>query len=228
MKTLSTVIAAVLLVTLGVAAFIWSGTYDIGADSPHLRLTHSILETIRERSVAVRADEIAVPGLQDSARIRRGAGNYDAMCASCHLAPGVAESELSRGLYPEPPELSKPVDITSAQAFWTIKHGIKASGMPAWGKSMPDGDIWDLVAFLSKLPTLTPAQYEAEVAASGGHSHSGGEMSGHEHSGNESNAHGMDESAVKAQPHHDEAQPHHDESESHHGREDKAQDQPAR
>jgi hypothetical protein len=27
---------------------------------------------------------------------------------------------------------------TRARAFWVLKHGIKASGMPAWGKSMDD------------------------------------------------------------------------------------------
>jgi mono/diheme cytochrome c family protein len=39
-----------------------------------------------------------------------------------------------------------------AAAFWTIKHGIKATGMPAWGKSMGDEYIWGIVAFLDQLP----------------------------------------------------------------------------
>lgn len=173
MKTLSVAIVTVLLGMLAMAIFVWSGIYDIGADTPHARLTSSILETLRERSVAARAHRIAVPELQDPARIRRGAGNYDAMCVTCHLAPGLKESELSQGLYPKPPEFSQPFDLPFAQAFWTIKHGIKASGMPAWGKSMSDADIWDLVAFLGKLPGLTPEQYKAEVAASSGHSHDG-------------------------------------------------------
>ncbi len=185
MKIFSVVIAIVLLAMLAMAAFVWSGTYDVGADTPHARLTSSILETLRERSVALRAQGIAVPELRDPARIRRGAGNYDAMCITCHLAPGLAESELSQGLYPTPPKFSKSVDLPPAQAFWTIKHGIKASGMPAWGKSMSDADIWDLVAFLDKLPGLAPEQYKAEVAASSGHSHNAGEMTGHEPPGDE-------------------------------------------
>ncbi|HEY0724563.1 MAG TPA: nuclear transport factor 2 family protein [Pyrinomonadaceae bacterium] len=43
--------------------------------------------------------------------------------------------------------------------------------MPAWGKHMEDQYIWDVVAFLRKLPSLSVEQYQAEVAASGGHSH---------------------------------------------------------
>jgi len=77
------------------------------------------------------------------------------MCIGCHLAPGVAETELSQSLYPAPPNLAKiGVDGNPSAAFWVIKHGIKATGMPAWGKSMGDEYIWGMVAFLNQLPTM--------------------------------------------------------------------------
>ncbi|MGQ0430519.1 MAG: c-type cytochrome, partial [Gammaproteobacteria bacterium] len=99
------------------------------------------------------------------------AGNYDAMCAGCHLTPGVEESELSAGLNPAPPSLARhPID-DPAQAFWTIKHGVKMTGMPAWGRHMEDPHIWGLVAFLRQLPSMTPESYRALVAVSGGHAH---------------------------------------------------------
>jgi hypothetical protein len=43
-------------------------------------------------------------------RVRRGAGNYDAMCINCHLAPEMPDSEIRKGLYPRPPNL-----VTQAQ-----------------------------------------------------------------------------------------------------------------
>ena len=86
----------------------------------------------------------------------------------------MADTELSRGLYPAPPNLSKET-VDAASAFWIIKHGIKASGMPAWGKSMSDDYIWNMVAFLQRLPKLDDEQYKALVATSGGHDHGGGE-----------------------------------------------------
>ena len=175
MKRVIVAVAAVALGVIAVAGFIWSGAYNVGADDPHFRLTLSTLQTVRTRSVAAWARGVEVPDLQDPARVRRGAGNYDAMCATCHLTPGAGPSELSRGLYPAPPNLSKLTGLDAAQAFWVIKHGIKASGMPAWGKSMEDPHLWDLVAFVKRMPALTPEQYEAEVAASSGHSHGGGE-----------------------------------------------------
>jgi mono/diheme cytochrome c family protein/ketosteroid isomerase-like protein len=158
-----------------VGAFLWSGLYDIGADDHHTRPVYAALETLRDRSIAARADSVTVPDLTDAALIRQGAGNYDAMCSGCHLAPGKKPTELSRGLYPAPPNFSRGRLNSPAHHFWAIKHGIKASGMPAWGRSMEDRYIWGLVALVQRLPDLDAAQYQALVAGSQGHSHGGGE-----------------------------------------------------
>ncbi|MBA3487728.1 MAG: c-type cytochrome [Lysobacter sp.] len=165
---------------LGVGVFAWSGIYNIGADDTHTKPVYSMLKMMRERSVTARARKLhPPPNLNDAARIRQGAGNYNAMCTGCHLAPGMGATELSQGLYPVPPNLSR-VDVgDSSHHFWVIKHGIKASGMPAWGKSMSDEYIWNMVALLQQLPNLDEAQYLAMVAASGGHSHGGGETAPH-------------------------------------------------
>ena len=157
------VAAAVAVGVLGAGAFIYSGVYDVGADAPHSKPVFRLLETLRERSIQVRSEHLAVPALNDPALILKGAGQYAAMCTGCHLAPGMAHSEIRPGLYPEPPDLTRE-RVDPAQAFWVIKHGIKMSAMPAWGGSHDDATIWSMVAFLQKLPTLTPAQYRDIVA----------------------------------------------------------------
>ncbi len=181
-------IVGLAVLALAAGIFVWSGLYNIGADDPHFRTTHTILETLRDRSIEARASKLEIPDLSDPAKINQGAGNYNAMCTSCHLSPGMAETELSKGLYPAPPNLTKMM-VKPEHAFWIIKHGIKASGMPAWGKSIDDAYIWNMAAFLQKLPTLDAAQYKAMVAQSGGHSHGGGETGAHEHSHAEGDAH---------------------------------------
>ncbi len=197
-RTLLAVVATlVALVVIGAVA-VGSGLYNVAADVPHWSFVHGILDVTRERSIAVHASDIQVPALEGVAMARRGAGNYDAMCADCHLAPGMGESELSVALYPAPPNLTKHAHADSSEAFWIVKHGIKATGMPAWGKRMEDKYIWDLVAFLRKLPSLSAEQYKAEVAASGGHSHGGGESAEHSHEEGEEHeedqhSHGPDE-----------------------------------
>lgn len=176
-KTLLVACGLAALALVGVAATIYAGLYNVAADDPHSRPVYTLLDAARTRSIAARAAKLQVPAdLDDPARIRRGAGNYDAMCTGCHLAPGMAPTEMSRGLYPAPPDLTRE-RVPAAEAFWVIKHGIKASGMPAWGRSMPDDDIWNMAAFLQALPKLDETRYAALVGASEGHSHGGGETS---------------------------------------------------
>ena len=161
---------------LVVAGVVFSGLINVAADDPHTGAVHAFLETARNRSIEVRSEDIVVPSLDDEDQIRAGAGNYDSMCVGCHLAPGMAETELSNGLYPAPPSLAEAgLYGDPAKTFWVIKHGIKATGMPAWGKSMADPYIWGMVAFLQKLPELDEGAYRALVASSGGHQHGGGE-----------------------------------------------------
>lgn len=196
---------------LGGLAFAYSGFYNVAADDPHTRPVYTLMETVRSRSIAARASKLEAPAdLTSEARIRQGAGNYNAMCMGCHLAPGMAETELSRGLYPKPPDLTKTM-VDAAEAFWVIKHGIKASGMPAWGQSMQDEYVWNMAAFLQQLPKLDKAGYDALVASSGGHSHGGNETTPHEHAdGAADDHHGNDASPESSHPHPPGTPPHDD------------------
>lgn len=173
------VVLAVLLV--GATFFIYSGLYNIGADDHHTKPVFTVLQTLRDRSIHVRSDDIKVPNLEDPQLILKGAGQYAAMCTDCHLAPGKTTSEIRPGLYPQPPNLSQ-ARFNPQDEFWVIKHGLKMSAMPAWGFSHDDPAIWSMVAFLQKLPDMTPQQYKDIVAKAppdedmdmgeeGGHSH---------------------------------------------------------
>ncbi|MGE5319450.1 MAG: c-type cytochrome [Hyphomicrobiaceae bacterium] len=164
MKFVKTALFLLLLAAVGLGLFIASGSYNPGADSPHWKITYALLQALRERSVEHHAAATALPAnLDDPQLILKGAGQYDAMCTSCHLAPGKEDSELRLGLYPKPPRLAE-ARVDPREAFWVIKHGLKMTAMPAWGRSHDDATIWSMVAFLQKLPDMTPAQYKAMVA----------------------------------------------------------------
>ena len=156
------VLAAVIAIGLG--AFVYSGIYNIGADDHHTRPVFAVMQALRNRSIHERSEHIKVPNLNDPQLILKGAGQYAAMCTGCHLRPGMENSELRKGMYPQPPNLSK-VHVDPQDAFWVIKHGIKMSAMPAWGMAgHDDPTIWSMVSFIEKLPGMTPAQYKAIVA----------------------------------------------------------------
>lgn len=162
--------AFVVIVVLTIAAlgsvFIFAGVYNIGADAPHTGVVFGLLQELREKAVAYHSRNIAVPNaLNDPRRIAAGAGLYQEMCTGCHLGPGLERSELSQGLYPKAPELARGDDLSPQEQFWIIKHGVKFTAMPAWGKTHSDALIWDMVAFIRQLPRMSSEQYKAAVAS---------------------------------------------------------------
>lgn len=156
-------VAALGVIAVALWIYVRSGLYDISADAHHWRVTYNILQAVRDRSIRERSKDLRPPNLNDPQLILKGAGQYAAMCAGCHLAPGKENSEVREGMYPQPPNLSK-VRLDPRDAFWVIKHGIKMSGMPAWSASHDDVTIWSMVAFLRRLPELTPQQYKEIVS----------------------------------------------------------------
>lgn len=161
----ATFVVVLLVIAAGlVGLFVGAGVYDIGADAPHTQPVYWFLDQVRDRSIAVRASNVRPPtDLESPGRIAKGAGLYAEMCTSCHLAPGMERTEISQGLYPAAPELARGIPHTPGEEFWIIKHGVKLTAMPAWGRTHSDDLIWDMVAFLRKLPSLSAAQYQAAV-----------------------------------------------------------------
>ena len=154
-------VLAVVIIGAGLGV-IFSGTYNVAATEPHAPLAAWILDTTMTYSVHHQAADIKVPDLSKPDMIETGYRHYDEMCVECHGAPGKEPEELAKGLNPPPPNLIKTVpEWTPAELFWIVKHGVRMTGMPAWGPTHSDDKLWDIVAFLEKLPTLTPAQYQA-------------------------------------------------------------------
>ena len=175
MKTVGvTLLAGLAVLLLAGLLFIFSGVYDVAATSEDGGLIEWVLETTRERSVhrAAESLEIQVPRLDDPRMIRSGLVRYHALCATCHGAPGIQISATGQGLNPFPPELAGEVgEEEPLELFWVIKNGIKMTGMPAYGVTHGDEEIWEIVAFLKRMPQLSPAEYEAlarEASGRGG------------------------------------------------------------
>jgi mono/diheme cytochrome c family protein len=165
-RYLKSVLVVLLLLAAVAGAVIYTGVYNVGADAPHSRFVYSALEELREKSIAGHARGITVPSdLNAPRRVAAGARLYQEMCTGCHLGPGIEKSEMSQGLYPPAPELARGDDLSPAEQFWTIKHGVKLTAMPSWGKTHSDDLIWYMVAFIRQLPKMSPQQYKAAVAS---------------------------------------------------------------
>ncbi|TDJ25065.1 MAG: cytochrome c [Gammaproteobacteria bacterium] len=172
MNAFTTLAAAFVIGALAVVGFAYSGLYDVSARSPHSAPIDWLLSTTSHASVARRAKDVAVPNLDNDDLVLAGANDFDAMCIGCHGAPGKEPTALARGLNPPAPDLAESVEfMTPAELFWVTKHGIKMTGMPAWGATHKDDELWPVVALMMALPTLDAPAYQALLRSAGGAGH---------------------------------------------------------
>lgn len=161
MRVIKTFFVTLLLVAIAAVVLIYSGIYNVAADNPDNKLERWVLHTVRERSIESQSKSVQAPALDDPAMIAEGAEHYDNMCVMCHLAPGLENTKMRQGLNPRPPNLARRAHGDPGENFWIVKHGIKMTGMPAWGATHDDQELWNIVAFLRRMPDLTPAEYQA-------------------------------------------------------------------
>ncbi len=162
---LLTLLAEAVLGVLVAVVVVNSGLYDVAATRPHHALTRKILAATSDASVRAHASHVALSPIYAHPDLAEGAEHFGEMCVACHGAPGVDKSEGGEGLNPPAPDLAKSVtDMSPREVFWVVKHGIKMTGMPAFGPTHDDEKIWDITAFVKKLPEMTPAQYRQWAA----------------------------------------------------------------
>ena len=162
----------IILIIGGALIFIYSGAYNIAATDPTSGIVGWVLETTRNQSVENYAEDIRVPNLETLNK-EEGFKMFDGMCVQCHGAPGVKRQEFAKGLDPKPPELSDAVsEWTTAELFWIIRHGLKMTGMPGFGPTHSEEQLWSTVAFLRTLPDMASEEYQSlrqRIPRQGGH-----------------------------------------------------------
>lgn len=176
MKPTLVISAAVGLLVAVPILLIYSGTYNVAASEPHFGAVASVLKIIQLNSVRAHASSITVPEPFEIGSEAAGLHHYAAMCVGCHGAPGMEPNEIGRGLYPAPTDLSESVkELSKGELYWIVKNGIKMTGMPGFGKTHSDADLWGIVSFLQRLPQLTPQDYQTMLSAMNeghaGHAH---------------------------------------------------------
>ena len=166
MKVFAGFISAIVVIIAGITGFVFSGIYNVSAMVPHWSITSDILEEARDQSISYHSKDIDVPLLNDHKMEEAGFHHFQDTCRFCHGAPGVVRDEFAQGLYPSPPDLASSdvlQEMNDAEIFWIVKNGLKMTGMPAFGVTHSDSEIWDMVAFIHRLSTLQPDLYKAMV-----------------------------------------------------------------
>jgi mono/diheme cytochrome c family protein len=156
---LISLLTIVALIVAGLAVS-FSGIFNVAASVPENAITAWFLSTTMRRSVAQHASGGPVPGQFSDDQIHAGFRVYNETCVYCHGGPGHDPVDIGKGLNPEPPYLADTVNHwTNNELFWIIRNGIRMTGMPSFGATHKEEEIWNLVAFIKQLPKMTSEQY---------------------------------------------------------------------
>ena len=173
---------AVGVLLLGLLALIfiaYTGSYNVAASEDHTPFTRWFLDTTFHNSVSSRAGGLQAPEQFSDEMIATGAAEYSAMCQHCHGAPGARKADWAQGMLPQPPHLPDEVpEWEPNEVFWLVKHGVKMSGMPAFGQNHDDPTLGAITAFVMQLPGMTPDTY---TRLAGGSNSGSGATGGHAH-----------------------------------------------
>ena len=155
-----------ILLTLAVALIggyflVRSGFVPANADTQPGRLETWLAHTSLDATLAREAPTGQNPVELSEQNLTHGVHLFAQNCAVCHgSAKGAASpSPIAKGLYQKPPQFATDgvEDDPEGVPFWKIKHGIRLTGMPSFGDSLSDQEIWTLALFLKHMDKLPPA-----------------------------------------------------------------------
>jgi mono/diheme cytochrome c family protein len=167
LKTLAIIGLLAILVGIASAVYFFGGYYNVAGTAEEPAIVKWALVKVRQASVAQHAKDSPPTSFDNPANVQAGARAFSERgCVNCHGGPGVNWAKFSEGLRPDPPDLKELADqLSPAQLFWVIKHGINMTGMPSFGLiEVPDQEIWTIVAFVKKLPSVSDADFKAWTA----------------------------------------------------------------
>jgi hypothetical protein len=153
-----------IVVAVAAGVFFFGGYYSVAGTAGDPAIVEWALVHVRQASIDRNATDKPPVSLDDPAVIQAGAHSFLARgCTNCHGGPGVEWSKFSEGLRPDPPDLKEVAPHREPrELFWVIKNGINMTGMPSFGAiEVPDKEIWSIVAFVKKLPSVSDADFKA-------------------------------------------------------------------
>jgi mono/diheme cytochrome c family protein len=171
MRLLALIGVLAIIATVAATIFFFGGFYSAAATAEEPGIVKWALARVRAASIDRHAADRPPGSLDDPDLVRAGARAFaERGCANCHGAPGVDWAKFSEGLRPDPPDLKKIVnDREPRHLFWVVKHGINMTGMPGFGLvGAEDQEIWSMVAFLKKLPSVSEEDFKTWSAPAPG------------------------------------------------------------
>jgi mono/diheme cytochrome c family protein len=155
------VIITLLVLILGGLGFAMLGLFPTNANVEPPAWEHHLANGAVDASMERHAPRVSNPLTPTDQNLEDGMKLYTMNCALCHGGLDRKPSTLAASFYPSPPNLiSNPPDDPEWHIFYTIRTGVRYSGMPAWDKTLSEQDMWKITMLLSHLDKLPPSVQE--------------------------------------------------------------------
>jgi mono/diheme cytochrome c family protein len=121
----------------------------------------SLATSMRDMAIPARYKTMKNPVAATPEVIHEGMAHWADHCTTCHANNGSGDTMYGKTMYPRPPDMRQKntQDMSDGELYYTIKNGVRLSGMPAFGDPGDDDtDSWKLVAFIRQLSQLTSAE----------------------------------------------------------------------
>jgi len=152
------VIVTLLVLILGGLGFAMLGLFPTNANVAPPHLEHRIAMGAVDASMERHAPRVTNPLPPNDQNLEDGMKLYTMNCAVCHGGLDRKAVSLSNSFYPPAPSLiSDPPDDPEWHVFYTIRTGIRYTGMPSWEKTLSQEQMWKITTFLSHIEKLPPA-----------------------------------------------------------------------
>ena len=153
-------VAAVAVLSFGCMAYFALGFSQTRADAKPSALETAILQSAVRASVRRAAADIPIPPTADDDTLVAGGRLYVAGCEGCHGKLDGPYRE-DQELFPPTPKLPHAgTQYAEPELYWIVKHGIRMTGMSAYGPFYSEKQLWSLAAFLRRINHLPPGMIE--------------------------------------------------------------------
>ena len=160
------ILVTIVVALAGAYLLVTTGALPAGQDVKPGRLETWAAKTALRATIGRQTRGLTDPLPPSDENLASGIALYITHCQACHGGPDGAASVIAKGLTPDAPQLAKHgvEDDPEATTYWKIKHGIRFTGMPAFGRTLSEKEIWQMTLFLKRMDSLKPGAREAWAA----------------------------------------------------------------
>ncbi len=181
-KFLLGAIVTLLVLAVGGIGLALLGFLPTNANSKPPRMEMHLAMSALDASIERHAPQANNPVPPTDANLIDGLKIYTMNCALCHGGLDKQTSVLGKSFYPPAPSLIiYPIDDPEWHVFYTVKMGVRYTGMPAWDKSLSEQDMWKVTSFLTRVEKLPPAVQDFWQKSTGVAAPTEGEAEHHDH-----------------------------------------------